>query len=99
MTFDEWWSSNENTMLDLASYPRDVAKDAWGAATKAERAACASVANQQLMTSWNAETDSHNRCAELIRNLVLMRSNVDFSRCGVPNFEETTDAVPHSAGK
>lgn len=43
----------------------------------AEREACAEIANrQQVLTSWNAETDAHNRCATDIRNLILMRSNV-----------------------
>jgi len=33
------------------------------AAVLAERERCAQVANQQVMTSWNAKTDAHNTCA------------------------------------
>ena len=70
MTFDEWYATQKHQLSN-----EQVCRVIWEAAAADERAACANIANQQVMTSWNAETDSHNRCAETIRNLVLMRSN------------------------
>lgn len=76
MTFNEWWEKNWIPSGMPAAFDaamRELSAKAWDGAIRE----CSAIANDQIQTSWNAETDSHNRCAELIRNLVLMRSNAD----------------------
>ena len=79
MTFDEWWSE-QNPGLGVAY--KFAAWNAWLAATKAEREACAELAAHEIRDSGSYGDEA---LASFVEEIILARSNGQVQRdaaCG-----------------
>jgi hypothetical protein len=73
MTFEQWWE--EVSALDEVTRRRDYAEEAWKAATRVEREACAKVCEEEAQR-WQGEQDitDFRLCAAAIRARSMVTS-------------------------